>query len=137
MWTLLSPSSLCARRTLSRAFPLHAQARARLTTTAPNRILHTDPKWSQPRNQIQMEYYAKSLSARTADSEPSLLLRFSTGQYLFNAGEGSQRAFGETVTSAKALETIFLTGLSTDEAGGLTGQSSRWPNLVERGRASS
>lgn len=70
-----------------------------------------------------MDYYARSISARTADSEPSLVLKFPTTQYLFNAGEGTQRAFGETVSTTKGLESIFLTGLSTDETGGLSGKS--------------
>ncbi|KAL7415067.1 hypothetical protein BDY24DRAFT_433932 [Mrakia frigida] len=68
-----------------------------------------------------MEYFAKVLSPRTVDSEPSLVIRFPTSQYLFNVGEGTQRIFQETNTSTKYMEGVFLTGLSTEEAGGLSG----------------
>jgi len=69
-----------------------------------------------------MDYYAKIISNRTVDSEPSLVLRFPTSQYLFNVGEGTQRIFQETHTSTKHIEGVFLTGLSTEEAGGLSGE---------------
>ena len=79
-----------------------------------SRLLQSIPK--------QMDYYAKIISSRTVDTEPSLVLRFPTSQYLFNVGEGTQRIFQETNSSTKRIEGVFLTGLSTEEAGGLSGE---------------
>lgn len=82
-----------------------------------------------------MHYSAQTISASTSDTTPSLLLNFDGGaKYLFNCGEGTQRALSQLKVGTKGLKSIFATELGSDAVGGLSGPSLCLPPKCLRAR---
>lgn len=72
-----------------------------------------------------------TLTAATSDTSPSLLLVFDNQRYLFNAGEGTTRAFVARSAGFKKLETIFATRASSTALQGLPGEQSTLAAEIE------
>uniref|UniRef100_A0A3B3ZX46 Zinc phosphodiesterase ELAC protein 2 n=1 Tax=Periophthalmus magnuspinnatus TaxID=409849 RepID=A0A3B3ZX46_9GOBI len=65
--------------------------------------------------------YVQVVGAGTRDSPASLYVFSEFNRYLFNCGEGTQRLMQEHKLKAARLDNIFLTRLSWENVGGLSG----------------
>uniref|UniRef100_A0A6Q2ZIJ5 Zinc phosphodiesterase ELAC protein 2 n=1 Tax=Esox lucius TaxID=8010 RepID=A0A6Q2ZIJ5_ESOLU len=65
--------------------------------------------------------YAQVVGAGTRDNGPSLYVFSEFNRYLFNCGEGTQRLMQEHKLKAARLDNIFITRMSWDNVGGLSG----------------
>uniref|UniRef100_UPI0037E7E955 zinc phosphodiesterase ELAC protein 2 isoform X1 n=3 Tax=Semicossyphus pulcher TaxID=241346 RepID=UPI0037E7E955 len=65
--------------------------------------------------------YVQVLGAGSRDNSASLYVFSEYNRYLFNCGEGTQRLMQEHKLKAARLDNIFLTRLSWDNVGGLSG----------------
>ena len=68
-----------------------------------------------------MKWSLQVISSHSADSHPSLMLVFDSAKYLFNAGEGMQRAIMEHGSKLTKLKAIFVSRLAWDRVGGVPG----------------
>ncbi|KZT39457.1 hypothetical protein SISSUDRAFT_984836 [Sistotremastrum suecicum HHB10207 ss-3] len=66
-------------------------------------------------------WQAIGLSQSTADSNPSILLTFDSGKYLFNCGEGTTRLLIQNRRGFRKVKGIFATRVNTDAVGGIPG----------------
>ncbi|KAJ7989460.1 hypothetical protein DPEC_G00304780 [Dallia pectoralis] len=65
--------------------------------------------------------YAQVVGAGTRDNGPSLYVFSEFNRYLFNCGEGTQRLMQEHKLKAARLDNIFITRMSWENVGGLSG----------------
>uniref|UniRef100_A0A3B5KZG8 Zinc phosphodiesterase ELAC protein 2 n=1 Tax=Xiphophorus couchianus TaxID=32473 RepID=A0A3B5KZG8_9TELE len=65
--------------------------------------------------------YVQVVGAGSRDSAASLYVFSEYNRYLFNCGEGTQRLMQEHKLKAARLDNIFLTRLSWENVGGLSG----------------
>ncbi|KAM3598983.1 uncharacterized protein V6R79_025129 [Siganus canaliculatus] len=65
--------------------------------------------------------YVQVIGAGSRDNTPSLYVFSEYNRYLFNCGEGTQRLMQEHKLKATQLDNIFLTRLSWQNVGGLSG----------------
>ncbi|XP_056143277.1 zinc phosphodiesterase ELAC protein 2 isoform X2 [Lampris incognitus] len=65
--------------------------------------------------------YVQVVGAGARDNGPSLYVFSEFNRYLFNCGEGTQRLMQEHKLKAARLDNIFLTRLSWENVGGLSG----------------
>ncbi|KAL0993355.1 hypothetical protein UPYG_G00106540 [Umbra pygmaea] len=65
--------------------------------------------------------YAQVVGAGSRDNGPSLYVFSEFNRYLFNCGEGTQRLMQEHKLKAARLDNIFITRMSWDNVGGLSG----------------
>nr|XP_020460593.1 zinc phosphodiesterase ELAC protein 2 [Monopterus albus] len=65
--------------------------------------------------------YLQVVGAGSRDNTPSLYVFSEYNRYLFNCGEGTQRLMQEYKLKATCLDNIFLTRLSWENVGGLSG----------------
>ncbi|KAJ7089838.1 hypothetical protein B0H15DRAFT_273688 [Mycena belliarum] len=68
-----------------------------------------------------MSWTASIVTSATTDTEPSLVISFDQGKYIFNVAENSNRAFTQKKAHRKKTRAIFLTQVGTQRAGGLPG----------------
>ena len=61
------------------------------------------------------------LSETTSDTEPTLLVEFGTGKYVFNASEAVGRSWLASHHSFRKTRALFLTAAGTHRCGGVTG----------------
>ena len=64
---------------------------------------------------------AEILAASVLEKEPSVVLTVDDRRYLFNAGEGTQRFCMEHHVRLGKIKSVFLSGLSSSNTGGLPG----------------
>ena len=69
----------------------------------------------------KMKYDLIIVSGKTPDSNPSFILSFSSGVYLFNVPDQTQRIFRENKIRFQKLSNIFLTSLHNNSFGGMQG----------------
>lgn len=80
--------------------------------------------FTQPhRPQSAMLWSASVLSATSSDTEPTIVLNFDTGKYIFNVGENTGRSFMQGRRGWKNAKAIFLTSVGTQRTSGLPGKS--------------
>ncbi|KAL7284142.1 hypothetical protein ACG7TL_001423 [Trametes sanguinea] len=61
------------------------------------------------------------LSEATSDTEPTLLVEFDSGKYIFNAGEATGRTWLQSHHSLRKTRGLFLTAAGTQRCGGVGG----------------
>lgn len=69
-----------------------------------------------------MNWSASVVSTVTSDTEPTIVIEFDTGKYIFNVGENTNRAFIQNRPNWKKTRGLFLTSIGTQRAGGLAGE---------------
>jgi len=69
-----------------------------------------------------MSWSATVLTTVSSDTEPSIIVTFESGKYIFNAGEGTNRAFVQGKHNWKKTKGLFFTDVGTKRAGGLAGR---------------
>jgi ribonuclease Z len=78
---------------------------------------------SPPRSaQKSMNWSASVLSSVSSDTEPTIVVTFSSGKYVFNVGENTHRAFLQSRRNWKRTRGLFLTSVGMQRAIGLPGQ---------------
>ncbi|KAF5351284.1 hypothetical protein D9758_007983 [Tetrapyrgos nigripes] len=68
-----------------------------------------------------MNWSSSVLSTVSSDTEPTIVITFDTGKYIFNVGENTHRAFLQSRSNFKRVKGIFLTKADTQRASGLAG----------------
>ncbi|KII91109.1 hypothetical protein PLICRDRAFT_37799 [Plicaturopsis crispa FD-325 SS-3] len=68
-----------------------------------------------------MNWNASVLSSFTSDTDPTIVITFGSGKYIFNAGEATGRAFLQSRRNWKKTKGVFLTAIGPERAGGLPG----------------
>ncbi|KAJ7065274.1 hypothetical protein C8F01DRAFT_737448 [Mycena amicta] len=70
-----------------------------------------------------MSWTASIVSTATSDTEPSIVLSFENppAKYIFNVGENSNRAFTQKKAHRRKTRAFFLTQVTAETAGGLSG----------------
>ncbi|TFK75060.1 hypothetical protein BDN72DRAFT_758625 [Pluteus cervinus] len=72
-----------------------------------------------------MDWSTHVHASQTADTNPSVVITFTSGKYLFNVGENTTRAFIQGGTPGgggwKRMKSIFLTGLTPERSSGVPG----------------
>ncbi|KAK6099742.1 hypothetical protein MT418_001130 [Batrachochytrium dendrobatidis] len=68
-----------------------------------------------------MKYSLQISGTHSGDCSPSVIVRFDSGRYLFNCGEGTQRLCNEHKIRLSKLRGIFMTRTKWDCIGGLPG----------------
>ncbi|OJT01744.1 hypothetical protein TRAPUB_7800 [Trametes pubescens] len=61
------------------------------------------------------------LSEATSDTEPTLLVDFGVAKYVFNAGDGTGRAWLGSHHSFRKTKALFATAAGTQRCGGVSG----------------
>lgn len=69
-----------------------------------------------------MHWSLRVLTGLTDDTEPTIVVQFDNAKYVFNAGEGTYRAFSQRRYSATKSKAIFLSALHPQQFGGFTGE---------------
>lgn len=69
-----------------------------------------------------MNWSANVLSTVTSDTEPTIIIEFDSGKYIFNVGDNTNRVFTQSTLNWKKTRGIFLTSVGTDRASGLSGE---------------
>ncbi|KAM9843204.1 zinc phosphodiesterase ELAC protein 2 isoform 2-T2 [Aulostomus maculatus] len=96
----------------------------------PKKAKHNKPlRWLKSReiriqrgdNNAPSVAYLQVLGAGSRGNAASLFFFTDTNRYLFNCGEGTQRLMQEHKLKASRLDSVFLTRLSWDNVGGLSG----------------
>lgn len=70
---------------------------------------------------MSQHWAVRAISHPTADTDLAILVTFDNAKYLFNCGEGTQRAFVQGKMSLKKLQGVFVTGAGLGVVGGLPG----------------
>lgn len=78
---------------------------------------------SKPRH---MNWSANVLTTVTSDTEPTVVVEFDSGKYIFNAGDNTNRAFNQSITNRKKTRGIFFSSVGTQRASGLSGEWHSW-----------
>jgi ribonuclease Z len=64
-----------------------------------------------------------AVTSLSHDTEPTILVNFENGKYMFNAGENTNRAFLQSSKNWKKMRGVFLSQVTTQRASGLAGAS--------------
>ena len=70
-----------------------------------------------------MLWSASVVSSETSDTDPTVVITFDNGKYIFNAGENTGRVFMEAGAGWRHTKAVFVTGVGSQRAGGLAGAS--------------
>jgi hypothetical protein len=68
-----------------------------------------------------MHWHAAVLSARTADTRPSIVVTFDSGKYVFGCGEGASRSYQESTSRWARTRAIFCERTDMRKTSGLAG----------------
>ncbi|VDB95582.1 unnamed protein product [Peniophora sp. CBMAI 1063] len=68
-----------------------------------------------------MNWSASVVTAKTADTEPMIVVTFDQAKYYFNAGEGTTRSVLQAGRGWRKAKAVFLTEAGTRTSGGLAG----------------
>lgn len=72
-------------------------------------------------SQSTMSWSTSVLSTISSDTEPTVVISFESGKYVFNAGENIGRAWLSSSQSWRKTKAIFLTSIGTQRGSGLSG----------------
>ncbi|KAI0088823.1 hypothetical protein BDY19DRAFT_890423 [Irpex rosettiformis] len=68
-----------------------------------------------------MNWSTSVLSSISSDTEPTVVISFDSGKYVFNAGENTGRAWLSSKASWRKTKGVFLTSVGVQHTGGLPG----------------
>lgn len=69
-----------------------------------------------------MNWSANVLTTVTSDTEPTVIVEFDSGKYIFNVGDNTNRAFMQNAFNWKKTRGIFLSSVGAQRASGLSGE---------------
>lgn len=78
-------------------------------------------KAAQDDDKKPMQWSASVLTSVSSDTEPTIVLTFEKGKYIFNASENTNRAFLQSRRSWKRTQGVFFTQIGVQRASGLSG----------------
>ncbi|KAI0937587.1 hypothetical protein AcW1_001572 [Taiwanofungus camphoratus] len=82
------------------------------------RLFHSTPSClSQPGT--HMNWSASVLSTVTSDTEPTIVVTFDSGKYIFNVGENTSRIWLQSRRHWRKARGVFLTSIGTQRCSGL------------------
>jgi len=68
-----------------------------------------------------MDWSASVLTSLSSDTEPSIVVTFESGKYIFNMGENTARAALQSKRGWKKVKGLFVTEVGTKRTSGLSG----------------
>ncbi|OSX63293.1 hypothetical protein POSPLADRAFT_1045665 [Postia placenta MAD-698-R-SB12] len=68
-----------------------------------------------------MNWSVSVLSTATSDTEPTIVVNFESGKYVFNTGEGTGRSWLQSRRHWRKARGVFLTSVGTQRCSGLAG----------------
>ncbi|KAG6839604.1 hypothetical protein C0991_000997 [Blastosporella zonata] len=68
-----------------------------------------------------MNWSTSVLTPLSSDTEPTIIITFDSGKYIFNAGENTNRAFLQSAFNWKRTRGLFFTDVGTKRSSGLPG----------------
>jgi ribonuclease Z len=69
-----------------------------------------------------MNWSTSVLTSVSSDTEPTIVLTFDSGKYVFNAGENTTRALTQSRQNFKKTKGLFFTSVGTQRMSGITGK---------------
>ena len=70
-----------------------------------------------------MNWSSSVYTTLSSDTEPSIVIKFDSAKYIFNAGENTTRAILQNRRGWKKVKALFLTRLETQRSSGVPGVS--------------